>query len=47
MKHRFCGRRAVLEEGVQNLGRQELDPNFLKFPLFDRHIIHISKLVLI
>jgi len=46
MKHHFCGRRAVLEGDVQPLGRQEFYSNVLKSPLLDRHVIHVSKLVL-
>jgi len=46
MKHHFCVRRAVLEWDVQPLGGQELYSNVLKFALLDRHIIHVSKLVL-
>jgi len=46
MKHHFCGRRDILEEDVQPFRRQELDPDVLKSPLLDGHIIHVSKLVL-
>ena len=46
MKHHFCVRCAVLEGDVQPLGRQELDSNVLKSPLLDRHIIHVSNIVL-
>jgi len=46
MKYHFCGCRAVLEEDMQPFGRQELDSNVLKSPLLERHIIHVTKLVL-
>jgi len=46
IKHQICGSRAVLEVDVQPLRHQELDPNFLKLPMLDRHIIHVSKHVL-
>jgi len=42
----LCGRRDVLDGDVQPLGRQALDPNVLKSPLLDRHIVHVSNLVL-
>jgi len=45
--HHFCVCRAVLEGDIQPLGRHELDSNILKFPLLYRHIIHVTKLVLI
>jgi len=44
IKHHLCGCSAVLEGGVQKLGRQELHSNVLKSPLLDGHIIHVSKL---
>ena len=42
----LCGRRAVLEGDVQLFGRQEFYSVVLISPLFDRHVIHVSKLVL-
>jgi len=46
IKHHLCRRRDVLEGNVQPLGRQELESKVPKPPLLDRHIIHVSKLVL-
>jgi len=46
MKQQFCRNRAVLEGDVQPFGRQELDPKDLKSALIDRHIVHVTKLVL-
>jgi len=46
MKNHFCGRRAVLEGDVQTLCRQEFYSDVLKSALVDRHVIHVSKLVL-
>jgi len=43
LKHQISGRRAVLEEYVQPIVRQELDPDVLKSPLLDGHIIHVPK----
>ena len=44
--HHFCVRRAVLEGDVQTLCHQEFYSDFLKSSLLDRHVIHLSKLVL-
>ena len=38
--------RSVLEGDVETFDRQKLDWNVLKSPLFNGHIIHVSKLVL-
>ena len=46
MKHHICGRRAVLEGDLQPLEREELDPHGLKFPLFHRHLVNVSELVM-
>jgi len=46
MKHHFSVRRAVLEGDVQTLCRQEFYSDVLKSALLDRHVIHLSKLVL-
>ena len=47
MKHHFCGRRAILEEDVQPLEREELDPYKLKFPLLQRRIVDVTELAML
>jgi len=46
MKHHSCGHSVVRKSDVQTLGRQELDLNFLKSTLLQRHVLHVPKLVL-
>ena len=45
MKHHICKCRVILEEDVQPLQREELDPYFLKLPLLHRHIFDVSELI--
>ena len=46
MKHQVCGRLAILEGDVQPLKHEELYTYGLKLPLFQWHIVDVSKLVM-
>jgi len=45
-KNHICGLHAVLDENVQFLEREEIDPYRLKLPLHYRHIVDVSELVM-
>ena len=46
MKQHFCRRHTIFEWNVQYLEREKLDPNRLKLPLLQRHILDVSELVM-